>query len=107
MSNIDKLGRDDIFYKIVDKKENEVLQIFDNNINVNFQDQDGNSYLHVAVQSNSINIINKLLERGAYIDIKDRYGKTPLMIAISCYNGSDELIKLLIKKCPTADCRRR
>lgn len=98
MNNIDRLGRDSIFYSIVDKKNDEVLQMINDLTDVNFQDNDGNSYLHVAVQSNSINIVERLLEKGAIIDIKDKYGKTPLMVAISSYNGNEELIKLLIKK---------
>ena len=44
-----------------------------------------------------IDIINILLEKGADINAKDNYGRTPLMHAIQ-YGCSEEVIKILLEK---------
>lgn len=94
---MDRMGRDELFYKIIDKDEENALCMIDNIENVNFQDVNGYSYLHAAAQSELIEIIKKLLCNGAYIDIKDKFGRTPLMIAVSGYKGDISTIEFLIK----------
>ena len=42
-------------------------------------------------------MIKKILNKGADINIKDKFGKTPLMVAISGYNGDNSIIRLLIE----------
>ena len=93
---MDKLGRDELFYKIIDQDNINALSMIDNVVNVNFQDVNGYSYLHAAAQSELIEIIDKLLKRGAYIDIKDKFGRTPLMIAISGYGKDRSVVDFLI-----------
>lgn len=97
MKKLDKVGRDELFYKIIDKKFEDAKRLIDATIDVNFQDKNGYSYLHCAVQVNSLEITTLLINKGADIDIKDRFGKTPLMVAISDYNGDDTMIKLLLE----------
>lgn len=55
---MDRMGRDELFYKIIDKDEENALCMIDNIENVNFQDVNGYSYLHAAAQSELIEIIN-------------------------------------------------
>ena len=86
MDKLDRLGRDELFYKIGDREEESALTMLDNDdVNVNFQDKNGYSYLHLAAQSGCAEVIKKLLDKGADIDIRDKFGKTPLMVAISEY----------------------
>lgn len=98
---MDRLGRDDLFYKIIDKENLGALSMIDDIVNINFQDKNGYSYLHAAAQSGSIEIIKKLLSKGADIDIRDKFGKTPLMVAISEYHpeyrNDRAIIDLLIE----------
>lgn len=47
----DRLGRDELFYKIVDGYEEDVIKQLDEMEEVNFKDANGYSYLHIAVQS--------------------------------------------------------
>lgn len=93
---MDKLGRDELFYKIIDRDTFNALNMIDHVENVNFQDINGYSYLHAAAQSELKEIIEKLLNKGADIDIKDKFGRTPLMIAISGYGNNRTIIDLLI-----------
>ena len=94
---MDRMGRDELFYKIIDQDNEKALSMIDDVIDVNFQDVNGYSYLHAAAQSESIEIINKLIRKGAYIDIKDKFGRTPLMIAISGYGNDRSVVDLLIE----------
>ncbi len=94
---MDRMGRDELFYKIIDQDKETALLMIDDAANVNFQDVNGYSYLHAAVQSESIEIIDKLICKGAYIDIKDKFGRTPLIIAISGYSNDRSVIDFLIK----------
>lgn len=98
---MDRLGRDELFYKIIDREDANALKLIDDVVNINFQDKNGYSYLHAAAQSGSIDVIKKLLRKGANIDIKDKFGKTPLMVAISEYypehRNNRTIIDLLIE----------
>ena len=95
----DRMGRDKLFYIIIDSKISDALKAIDTATDMNFQDKNGYSYLHCAVQSELLSVAKKLIEKGAYIDIKDKFGRTPLMIALSSYNrknGNREMIDFLI-----------
>ncbi len=86
---IDRYGRDKLFYAIGDKQDN-ALELLNNTDKVDFQDKAGYSYLHIAVQLNFLEVIQKLLELKCCVDIKDKYGRTPLMIALSSWNGEED-----------------
>ena len=45
--------------------------------NINFQDYDKRTGLHIAVEEKHQNLIDFLKENGADENIKDRWGKTP------------------------------
>lgn len=104
---MDRLGRDEIFYKIVDGYEKEVIKKLDEMKEVNFQDANGYSYLHIAVQSESVNVIRKLLTKRADINIVDKFGKTPLMVAIFRYNGDRTIIDLLLENGANLDMQAK
>ena len=41
---MNRLGRDNLFYKIIDKENLSALSIIDDIVNINFQDKNGYSY---------------------------------------------------------------
>ncbi len=62
-------------------------------IDINEQDEDGNTALHYAVILKNLEIFNFLLANGAYVDAVDKHQCTPLFYAIS---GSDEFFISLL-----------
>ena len=68
--------------------------LFDQGINVNIQDNWGNTPLHCACCNNSVESVKLLILNGAKTDIQDNHGRTPLHGA--CYNISVESVKLLL-----------
>ena len=49
--------------------------------------------LHDAVKSGDLQKVKRLIEKGAEVNVKDKYGRTPLFFTLS-----PEIIELLIKK---------
>jgi len=98
-----------ILHKVIDKQEwlegytihcELTIQYLCNlpNIDINIQDNEGNTPLIFACKYNNINIINILLEYNADIDIINKNGATALHVAV--YYGNIEIIKLLLSKNP-------
>ena len=44
---------------------------------INFQDYDKRTALHIAAEENKKEIVKFLIERGGDLNLKDRWGKTP------------------------------
>ena len=65
-----------------------------------FGSDDGNRLIE-ATQRQEIEEVRRLLEAGADVDSKSRYGATPLFFA--CDKGNVELVKLLLAKGATVD----
>ncbi len=65
---------------------------------LNLQDSNGDTPLHTAVRAGSFSSTRILLEAGAYIDIKNNNGLTPLAVAIKEYNGKHQasIVRLLL-----------
>ena len=64
-------------------------------LDYNFQDKNGNSYLHLAVINHLINIAKSLIEKGININLQNNEGNTALHFAYS--TGDIKLIKLIIE----------
>ena len=64
-------------------------------LDYNFQNKNGNSYLHLAVINRLINIAKTLIEKGININMQNNEGNTALHFAFS--TGNEELINLLIE----------
>jgi len=72
--------------------------IISNNISGAVRLEDGNTLLHIVLESNVKNkyeIIKFLIENGAYIDLPNAYNVTPLHIA--CKQQQEKIVKLLIE----------
>ncbi|KNA16610.1 hypothetical protein SOVF_087760 [Spinacia oleracea] len=72
-----------------------INEVLDSGIDVNFKDIDSRTPLHVASCQGFPGVVQLLLERGAEVDPKDRWGSTPLADAI--YYKNQDVIKLLGK----------
>lgn len=76
---------------------NENLDIIDilieNDIDINWQNNDGNTPLHCATEIENINYVNILLDNGARTDIKNAEGELPKDIALKY--GELEIFSLL------------
>ena len=64
--------------------------------NINEKNEDGNTFLHIAVHEGNIDMAQYLVSKGADINVKDNLNQTPLQIAID--EGNVELAKYLIFK---------
>ena len=63
-------------------------------LNLTYQNQQGNTYLHLAVIQQNIKLIQNLIDKGIFIDIQNNDGNTALHLAY--YINNIEIIKLLI-----------
>lgn len=70
-------------------------ELLDSGTDVNFRDIDNRTALHVAACQGFSDVAEFLLQRGAEVDPKDRWGSTPLADAIHYKNH--DVIKLLEK----------
>jgi ankyrin repeat protein len=71
-----------------------IIYLIKGGININHQDNDGNTALHIAIKLRQNNeIIKLLLDNGADVNIKNKNGKTPLDIAME--KGDKDIINLL------------
>ena len=63
-------------------------------LNLTYQNENGNTYLHLAVIQQNLKLVKTLLDKGIFIDIQNNDGNTALHLAY--YINNLEIIKLLI-----------
>ena len=64
---------------------------------VNAQDNQGFSALHFAAQDFRVTAAMAILQAGAQVDLRDKYGNAPLFVPCSTHVGRGEIIKLLLE----------
>ena len=64
-------------------------------IDLNYQDKDGNTYLHLAIINRQEYIIKLLIEKGIFLNKQNKQGNTGLHLAY--INNDDSIIKILLK----------
>ncbi|RPB26485.1 ankyrin, partial [Terfezia boudieri ATCC MYA-4762] len=81
--------------------------LLDNGADYDFQDEQGATPLHIAVEYDRNEIAKLLLDKGASSDIRDGDGNTPLLKAWKrpYLKLNWGLIKLLLEKCATCGVR--
>ena len=62
--------------------------------NINEQDKDGNTTLHLLVQENQTKYLNQVLNKGANVDIKNKKNNTPMDLAFERDNV--DVVKILM-----------
>lgn len=70
--------------------------------NIQCFDRNGMTALHVAALFDRYDIVCLLLTHGAYLDVRDHVGRTPLSIARRCNHG--EIVSLLYLASPIVSC---
>ncbi|GAU35557.1 hypothetical protein TSUD_384050 [Trifolium subterraneum] len=70
-----------------------IREVLESGVSVNFRDIDGRTALHIAACQGLTHVVELLLEKGADVDPKDRWGSTPLADAI--FYKNNDVIKLL------------
>ncbi|CAN1847291.1 Integrin-linked protein kinase 1 [Linum perenne] len=73
-----------------------IQELLDSGIDINFRDIDNRTALHIAACQGLTEVTSFLLDKGAEVDPKDRWGSTPLADAI--YYKNHDVIKLLEKR---------
>ncbi|KAH8511658.1 hypothetical protein H0E87_008998 [Populus deltoides] len=73
-----------------------IKDLVNSDVDVNFRDIDGRTALHIASCQGLTQVVDLLLDHGAEIDPKDRWGSTPLADAI--FYKNHDVIKLLEKR---------
>ncbi|MBO4405128.1 MAG: ankyrin repeat domain-containing protein [Alphaproteobacteria bacterium] len=68
------------------------------NIDINERNKNGDTALMTAIEVRlgADNIVKLLLEKEAYVDVKNKEGKTPLMLAAA--RAEENIVDLLLKK---------
>ena len=85
-----------LFFHIKDRNYPLFKSIFEKfKMNPDLSDRDGNSLLSLAVQSNSFQIVNYLINAGASVNSQNKSNNTPLHFALSFHNF--EIADMLIK----------
>ena len=77
------------FSRILEKRDMSVI---------NFQDENGYTPLHYAIQENKYELVIQLLDTGADFELPNKYGNTALIRAVASFRGDGRIIKLLLSK---------
>ena len=97
-----------LFCKINKKEAQEIVfdYINNNRVNLNTQDEYGNTALHIAAINSNENVFKALIEAGAKIDIKNNQGKRAIDIALlkCCEENNEELVLKLIEHGANVNC---
>ena len=95
LEQVDRDGRTLLINAAAYERVAIVRYLLERGANVAAQDKMGFSALHFAVQNANLDLVKLLLDAGADVNLKDGFGKPPLMIA-NPVTHPEELYKLLL-----------
>ena len=95
---LDRAGRSALHYAAVDGDVDRVVALIADGADVNMVDlAGGHTPLHFAAREQHTAIAQALLSAGAEVDARDRFGKTPLSMALFTVRDRDgEVIRVLL-----------
>lgn len=67
----------------------------------------GFTALHYCAQNQYVDIAKLLIDKGADVNIQDKYGNTPLFKAVFFSEGKTEMIKLLVENGADPDVKNK
>jgi ankyrin repeat protein len=82
-------------FQAAQKGNNEILELWILNGDINLKDKNGMTALMHAIDNNKINTVEYLLRKKADINVQDKYGQTPIMLAAG--RNEIKIIEMLIK----------
>lgn len=92
------LGRDEMFWRIGNEKSKKLLEDVEQLENIDFSDENGRTYLHVACSSHNLEVAKVLLQKGANPNCKDTKGRMPIMSAIGRINEKNpDFLRLFLE----------
>lgn len=86
------LGRDTVFWQMGQRESPALLETIRALENVDFQDDEGTSYLHIAALGHKLEAITLLLEKGADPNRPDKKGRLPILYALGRRNERNPAI---------------
>lgn len=92
------LGRDELFWRIGNEDSQKLLDDIGALDKIDFADDNGRTYLHVACSAHNLEVAKLLLKKGANPNVKDRDGSAPIMSAIGRINDKNpEFLKVFLE----------
>lgn len=91
--------QEELMYDVAHHNIDSVKEAIREGEDIKYRDEDGRTYLHVAVINYDIDITKLLVEAGSEIDCMDNYMNTPLIYAVSKKDSRlYEITKYLLEK---------
>ena len=94
----DKDQRTLLFYAIIENKNVFFDYLLENKAFINIVDRHGYSPLHYAINEYRVDMVRRLIDKGANIEMFDSYGNNVLARAVLTSKGRKEIIKFLLEK---------
>lgn len=76
------LGRDELFWRIGNEDSQKLLYDIEALDKIDFADDNGRTYLHVACSAHNLEVAKLLLKKGANPNVRDKNDRLPIMSAI-------------------------
>ena len=95
INSIDEKGETLLSNALNNNNQNEIYDIILNSpfLNLKYKDNNGNSYLHLAVMNQNENVVKTLINKGINLNMQNKLGNTPLHLAYEL--GNNTIITLL------------
>ncbi|MDE7423198.1 MAG: ankyrin repeat domain-containing protein [Lachnospiraceae bacterium] len=92
------LGRDEMFWRIGHEDSEQLIDDIRKLKSVNFVDEIGLSYLHMACTAHNLKVAELLLKKGADPNYKDKEGGVPIMSAIgSIHETNPDFLRVFLQ----------
>lgn len=92
------LGRNDIFWRIGHEETSDLLANIRALKEIEFSDDTGLTYLHVAACNHKLKVIKLLLEKGANPNCEDNRGGSPILMALGRINENNpEILRVFLE----------
>ncbi len=92
---------------VVDGDDARVRRLLDHGANPDDVDKAGWCALHFAAQECSETMVRMLVDAKANLELREKYGNTPLWRAVSNYKGGAEVISTLLKAGANPDAENK